>query len=399
METYHRITPKSEIDQRVLSFQKRLSQQDIDGALILQKTDFFYFTGTFQQGWLYIPATGGPLLMIFKDFERARAESPMDEIISVSGAGKVPEALTDMGYPVPKKLGMELDVLPVNLYFQYKKIFKLAEISDISTDIRMLRAVKSDHELACIGEAAKMSDLVAAKAMELIRPGKSEVTLAGELEAYARSLGHQGNVRMRLWGAELFYGHILSGKSAAVPSYLASPTGGYGTSPATAQGAGFKELQPNEPILVDYVAALNGYLSDHARIFSIGSLSQDLMDAHHAMLDVQEMAKEIGRPGMVCEELYNRMVEQASMAGYGEWFMGATDRRIRFTGHGIGLELDEFPFIAKGQKLVLEEGMVIALEPKLIIPGKGVVGIENSFVVTKDGLAALGKFPDGVSQC
>jgi Xaa-Pro aminopeptidase len=69
-----------------------------------------------------------------------------------------------------------------------------------------------------------------------------------------------------------------------------------------------------------------------------------------------------------------------------KYFMGSGNRRIRFIGHGVGLELDEYPFLAKGQQMVLEEGMTLALEPKLIYPGIGVVGIENTHVVTKNGL-------------
>ena len=69
--------------------------------------------------------------------------------------------------------------------------------------------------------------------------------------------------------------------------------------------------------------------------------------------------------------------------------MGATDRRIRFIGHGVGLELDEFPFIARGHEMPLAEGMVIALEPKAIVPGKGVVGIENMHLITATGSEQL----------
>ena len=77
--------------------------------------------------------------------------------------------------------------------------------------------------------------------------------------------------------------------------------------------------------------------------------------------------------------------------------MGVGERRIRFTGHGIGLELDEFPFLAKGQELKLERNMIIALEPKLIIPGKGVVGIENTHQVTDQGLVSLTRSPDSIT--
>ena len=76
--------------------------------------------------------------------------------------------------------------------------------------------------------------------------------------------------------------------------------------------------------------------------------------------------------------------------------MGVGEQRIRFVGHGVGLELDEFPFLAQGQNLPLEEGMVIALEPKLIFPERGVVGVENTHVVTAHGLEQLAQFQDTV---
>jgi Xaa-Pro dipeptidase len=81
---------------------------------------------------------------------------------------------------------------------------------------------------------------------------------------------------------------------------------------------------------------------------------------------------------------------------FGMYSRRTDKRRIRFIGHGIGLELDEFPFLAKGQKMPLEKGMIIALEPKVIIPGKGVVGIENTHVVTENGLEQLGKFREDI---
>jgi len=77
--------------------------------------------------------------------------------------------------------------------------------------------------------------------------------------------------------------------------------------------------------------------------------------------------------------------------------MGAGDRKIRFAGHGLGLELDEFPFIAKGQTLALEKGMMIALEPKVVFPEKGVVGIENTLLVTDNGLESLTTFSDKIT--
>jgi len=90
------------------------------------------------------------------------------------------------------------------------------------------------------------------------------------------------------------------------------------------------------------------------------------------------------------------MISLAKEKGYADVFMGAGERKIRFTAHGVGLELDEFPFLAMGQKMVLEKGMVIALEPKAVIPGIGVVGIENTLLVTDTGLEALTILSDDI---
>jgi Xaa-Pro aminopeptidase len=390
-------TPKDEIDNRIAGLQRILSQQGLDGALILQRADLFYFTGTIQQGSLYVPAAGEPLLMVNKILARARAESSIDRIVPLGSPKTIPDQLRQAGWTPPQRLGLELDVLPTNLYFSYREIFNGAEIVDISTDIRLLRAVKSVYEIELIREAAAYSDRVAACVPDLMREGMTEIELAGRVEAEARRMGHQGIVRMRLWGSELFYGHLLSGPSGAVPSYLASPTGGSGVSPAVAQSAGFRVIRRHEPVLVDYVFAYRGYISDHARIFAIGKLPDELVQAHCAMIELQVRIKSMAKPGVTAGYIYDFGLDYAKKLGYGDHFMGVGKERIRFVGHGVGLELDEFPFLNAGQTMPLQEGMVIALEPKVIFPGKGVVGIENTHVVTKDGLEQLGRYPDDIA--
>ena len=397
VELYTPGAPLQELQARIEKLQKAIQDKGVGGALIVQKTDLFYFASTSQQGWLYVPEFGLPLLMVFKEFDRARIESTLEQVISVVSPKKIPGILAERGYQLPAVLGLELDVLPANLYFQFADIFKTSTIVDVSTEIRLIRAVKSAYEIEILRQAALLSDTVAAKVPELLQPGKTEVALAGELEAYARSLGHQGIIRMRLFGSELFYGHLMSGPAAAVPSYLASPTGGQGVSPTISQGAGFNKIKKNEPVLFDYAFAFQGYISDHARIFSIGALPDELMGAHEAMLKIQEETKKRARPGIPSGDIYEMMVAMAESMGYGEFFMGVGDRRIRFTGHGVGLELDEFPFLAKGQKLPLASGMVIALEPKVILPGKGVVGIENTMLLTDTGLESLSTIDDHIT--
>ncbi|NJL58789.1 MAG: aminopeptidase P family protein [Desulfobacteraceae bacterium] len=389
-------TPKSEIDPRIRNFQAQMKAAGTDGALILQNTDLFYFAGTIQQSQLYVPADGLPILMVKKNFERACQESRLDRIVPIVSPRQIPEILSHHGYAMPKILGMELDVLPAALYLNFCKIFESSKITDISHPIRMVRSIKSEHEIALIREACRLSDAMFACIGSLIREGVSEVALSGEIEAIARKSGSQGIVRMRLWGSELFYGHFMSGAAAAMPSYLSSPTGGMGTSPATAQGASLKKISKHEPILADYTFAYQGYISDQTRIFSLGSLSDDLLRAHDAMLSVQETVKTHAKPGADVGELYEIAVAHVKKSGYDDNFMGVGDDRIRFIGHGVGLELDEYPFLAKGQTMRLEKNMTIAIEPKLIFPGRGVVGIENTYLVNDDGLEQLTRFEENV---
>jgi Xaa-Pro aminopeptidase len=390
-------TPSSEIDNRINRLRGRMQEVGIDAALILQKSDLLYFAGTIQQAHLYVPVNGDPLLMVRKDLERAAAESAIQKIVPISRPQDLPKLLGDNGHRLPRRLGLELDVLPAALYLTYRDIFSGVDITDISPAVRRVRAVKSDHEIDLITTAAALSDRVAESVAEFLREGMTEIELAGLVESRARRLGHQGIIRMRLWGSELFYGHLMAGPAAAVPSYLASPTGGASLSPAVAQGPSFRPIRRREPILVDYVFAHQGYLSDHTRIFAIEGLPDDLLQAHRAMLTVQAMVKQAAKPGVRTGEIYDMAVEKAADLGYGDNFMGVGEHRIRFIGHGIGIELDEFPFLAQGQRLVFEENMIVALEPKMIFPGVGVVGIENTHVVTADGLRQLGQFKKDVT--
>jgi Xaa-Pro aminopeptidase len=397
MEVFKLSTPKKELYKRIGKFQQALIKKEVSAALISYKTDLFYFSGTIQQGWLYIPAEGAPIFMVFKDFPRAKQESGLDKIIPLKAPQYIPEILKEHGYIIPATVGVEFDVLPVNQFNVYKKVFPKTKFVDVSVEIRLTRAVKSDYEIDIIRRCAEKWDKMMEKASVYIEEGIREVEAAGKLEGYARTLGHQGFIRMRIWTGELLYGHFMSGFSASLPSHLASATGGPGTCAAAAQGAGLKKIGKNEPILIDYAFGVDGYLIDNTRIFSIGKLSDEFLKAHDTMLEAQEIARKMAVPGIPSEDIYFAMLKYVENAGNKDYFMGAGEPRIKFTGHGIGLEIDEFPFIAQGHKLTIEKNMVIAIEPKIVFPGKGVVGIENTHLVTENGLEPLAGFPDDIA--
>lgn len=389
-------TPADEIDARIHKLKEHIEKAAMQGAFILQRSDLFYFTGTVQDAYLFVPLEGDPIFFVIKDFGRAVFESPIERIVPLKNINHLPQILKDNGHQLTGKIGMEFDVLPVNFYLKYQKLFSEATFSDVSVAIRTVRSIKSDYEIDVMKKTAEFSDQVLHTMKTLLKEGLTEMELASLVEAEARKLGHQGIIRMRSWGNEMFYGHLAAGPSAAVPSFLSSPTGGKGVNPSVAQGSSFRPIQKNEPVLFDYVFAYDGYLIDKTRIYAIGQLPDYLMAGHEAMLEIQRMIKTDARPGVLVGDLYDKAVNMASEMGYANNFMGASERRIQFIGHGIGIEVDEYPIIAKGLKMVLAEGMVIAFEPKLIYPGVGVVGIENTYLVTASGLKPFGDYEEGI---
>lgn len=391
-----RYTPKSELDARVGNLQRLMASEDLDGVLILQNVDLFYFSGTTQQSNLYIPRQGLPILMTRRSFPRAQTESKLDRIFPLSSPREVPRILLEYGYPLPRRLGMELDVLPANLYLGYREIFTGVEFCDASPLIRHVRAVKSAYELAAMRRAARMAAAAVVAMPGLLIEGIREIELAGKIEAVGRAHGHQGLAKFRLWNNDMFYGHLMAGKSAAVPSYLASPTGGMGVSPAFPQGPSMRRIKRGEPVLFDFVFISDGYIVDQTRMFAIGSLPDKLRRAHDAMVEIQNAVAGAAKPGATGGELYYLAANLAHRLGYAENLGGIGKERIAFIGHGVGLELDEYPFLAKGQAMALEPGMVIAVEPKFSFPNLGTVGIENTYRVTARGAERITRGSDDI---
>jgi Xaa-Pro dipeptidase len=389
---------KHEIDERLKRFQERLAANGVDGAMLLQKTDLYYLSGTDQDAHLWVPAHNTPLLLVRKSLERAREDSIIEEIVPLPGFSRVPELIRKHTKKLPKRLGLELDILPSRLYMSYRKVFPDAKIVDISPLIRGVRMVKSDYEVSCITKAADMADRMYEKVPGFLAESKTETDLALRLEAFYRGKGHPGLVRTRTFNMECLYGHVMAGKSGAVASNSPGPTGGKGLGPFYSQSAGKDKIGKHEPVFVDYAANVEGYIADQARIFSLGNLPEKFHRAHNVMLEVQETLTEKGRPGVKAGDLYNLALKIAEKAGLEEGFMGYPDP-VPFVAHGVGLEIDEWPIIGRNSDTILEEGMVMALEPKFIFPGQGVVGIENTWVVTQLGMIKLNRFPDDIFEC
>jgi len=381
-----RITPAIELEHRCSRLQKAMSEEGLDAVITVQSADLFYFTGTIQTGALYIPAAGQPLYMVKRDHLRGRMESGLREVIPFASLSNIPMILAEYGYTVPNSVGMEFDVLPVAVFERYKKIFPDATFKDASELIRKTRMIKSLYEIHLMQDAANQVDKVYRAAAECLREGMSDVALAAELERIARLAGHPGLIRMRVFNGEMLFGHTFSGADSAVPAYTDTPLGGLGVTPAFGQGASYKPIERNEPIIIDFSGSCDGYLVDQTRIMAIGSLPPKLVKGYEDMLEIQELMKRLAPQLPSWGDLYDECLSLAVSMGYSENFMGVRGSQVSFIGHGIGIEIDEYPFIARGfHKMMLEPGMAFAFEPKLVFPGEGAIGIENSFYLADDG--------------
>jgi Xaa-Pro aminopeptidase len=205
----------------------------------------------------------------------------------------------------------------------------------------------------------------------------------------AKKCGHEGLLRVRSLNYEAYTWHVLSGLTGGIVSQSDSPMGGLGLSPAFPVGASLKVMKAHEPILVDFGTCFHGFQADETRMFSIGKMEQKFIDAYKACKEVHDTVLKETRPGADCEAIFMKTLTLAEKLGYKESYLGPPGLQTRFIGHGIGLELNELPFIAQGQSYPLEEGMTFAVEPKIVFPGEGSAGLENTVVVTRDGCEIL----------
>ncbi|MGD9300982.1 MAG: Xaa-Pro peptidase family protein [Desulfobacterales bacterium] len=391
--------PASEIISRTLKLQKELRTSDIDGLFIVQRVDLFYFSGTAQNGFLYIPADGAPLLFIKQYLPRAEKESSVDRIIKINSIKEISGLIVDHCGKLPATIGFELDVIPVNDFTFYQSLFPGSKWVDGSPHILKLRRIKSEWEIAQLEKTAEMTRQTFEYMRATIKAGISEMEFAGMFETYARKLGHGARLRVRHYQTEGYPWHVLSGKSGGMVGLLDSPASGTGTSAAFPVGAGSKKLCANEPIMVDLGSVLNGYHMDETRMFAIDAMPQRAMDASRAAIEIHNSTIEKAKPGISVGQLFEHSVRLAKSLGHETPYLGPPGHKVSFIGHGIGLELIEPYIMAQKRNHLLEAGMTFALEPKMVYENEFSAGVESVFLVTETGARLISKAPVEVFVC
>lgn len=377
-----------ELKERLKILQQNLQKEGLAGAFILSNVNLYYYTGIIEAACFYIPADGQPVFLT-----RKRGPLPHDlpwPVRRFKRWGEVFERINEFNYPAPGKLGLEFEKIPASVYLKLRE--SGYSFSDITLLVRNQRALKSDWERALMRETAARDKVLWEMVPEFLKKAQTDYELAGMFEGEARRRGHLGVFRLHGYNQEMATTCVLVDEKGNVPSPYDAPLSGAGTSPAFPFGPSGAKIEEGKPILIDFGGCYFGYVVDQTRNFIIHYVPAEVRKAFDTSVQILKDLEKLAQPGAVCGELYDHALMVAAESGV-PGFMGSHGG-VSFVGHGVGLEIDELPVLARGSQQRLQAGMVLAIEPKFTLPGFGAVGIETSYEVTDHGLVSLSKLAD-----
>jgi len=281
------LVPAAEIFDRLSRLQESLAETTLDGAIIVDVVNLFYFTGTIQQGVLFVPREGNALFFIRSSLERAERETPIKSLIPLKHFDEIAGHITENGHK-SAKLGVDETTIPVTVFKKVSRAFPKSVFEDIGFTLATIRAVKSDYEVELIREAGKRHKIIYDKIPNMISEGITEWELGSAILAEMLNLGFTGVGRLATFNNELFGGAISFGDSGNYPTSSVGPDGLVGLSPAFPLLGGARRLKRNEIIFVDTGFSYHGYYTDKTRMFCLGGFPQAAKDAHKTCLDIQE---------------------------------------------------------------------------------------------------------------
>jgi Xaa-Pro aminopeptidase len=378
------------LQERLARLQAVLAAQQIDVAILQFATDLFYYTGSVQPLYLLVPPAGEARILARKAISRIADEAPQLPLHPFSGTKDLAAILRAAGVQDAKRVGFTLDTASYVSVTRLLKLFPGAEPVDLSWDVRTLRMVKSEDEIAVQARAGEIMRRVPELVRAHFRPGITELELSAALEYAFRLAGHDLLIRPRREGVEMSAcGICVAGARSLAGSKFEGIAGGTGLSSAVPYGATRAVIAEGEPILIDVAFVLEGYHLDQTRMAVWGTPDPEVTRVYDAMLDVQQVTFAAMRPGASWEAVWEATLARVEALGYADTFMGSGREQVKFVGHGVGLELDEPPFLAPGMDFPLAAGMVVAVEPKVALPTHGVIGIEDTVVIRENGIQRL----------
>jgi len=316
---------------------------------------------------IFVPHT--PLVIVLPELETAKTTS-LEYSIQVFPYGENPsswdssfkQAVVSAKIDRQSRVGVEPRTMRFLEYQYLRKAAPDAQFVSAEEEIAELRLRKDENEIAAMRKAVDIAQIALRATLPFVKMNMTERDLASELVLQLFKAGSDPDMP--------FFPIVSSGPNSANPH--ASPSD--------------RLLTPGDLLVVDWGASYHGYCSDITRTFAIGEPGPEEARIAKIVLDANTAAREVARPGVKANHIDQAARLVIDQAGYGNFF-------IHRTGHGLGMEGHEPPYIRSDNELILGTGMAFTIEPGIYLPGQNGVRIEDNIVITHDGSICLTDLP------
>ena len=259
-------------------------------------------------------------------------------------------------------IGVEDGAMRLLEYRLLQTVFPNAKFVDATDSIGSLRMYKDRSEIAAMQQAAEIAERALSAAITEIQVGMTERQVANLLLQKLLSAGSTGELP--------FQPIVSTGPNGANPHAVPSE----------------RKLQKGDLLVIDFGASVEGYYSDITRTFAIAEYSDEQKLIHNTVRAANQAGHAAASPGVACGDVDTSTRKVIEDAGYGKYF-------IHRTGHGLGMQAHEPPYIRRGNLMLLEPGMTFTIEPGIYLPGQFGVRIEDDVLITESGLHSFSSFP------
>jgi len=353
---------------RINEFYQWMKENQLNATVITSPANVYYFTNFYSNPHerfmgLFLLENEEPILILpALDVHEAKEKIKITKRIYGYADHEGPEMIIQqyVASSHERALGFEENQVSYKKASWLKSILKIKDTFDIEEGINQLRLTKDSLEINYLKEAAEWADKAVEYGIEAIKPGRSELEVIASIEY---KLKQQGIEKMS------FDTMVLTGLKSAAP-----------------HGKPGKEtIQKGDLVLFDLGVKLNGYCSDISRTVAVGNISEKQKEIYSVVQQAQELAIKSVKAGVPIKNIDLAAREFIQKAGYGEYFMHRT-------GHGLGIEVHEYPSIHEKNEILLKKGMVFTIEPGIYLPEVGGVRIEDDIVATEEDAYVLTSF-------
>ena len=354
-------TPPLMTEARIAGLRERMSEHALDALLVTSLPGIRYLTGFSGSSALAVVTAKRAYFVSDSRYAlQSRREVRLFRRI-IGRRGLLEDAAASHALRGCRTVGFESDAMTYSQYRALRRIFPGVRFRPGDGIVESMALVKEAREVACIAQAASISDAVFSDVLKILRPGLTELEIAGEISWLNRRRGSE---------SDPFEVIVASGPRAAMPH--ARPTA--------------RKIRKGEFILLDFGSTVRGYCSDLTRTVAMGRVTGRLREAYRAVLEANARASAAARGGMTARSLDAAARRCIRARGFGRYFVHAL-------GHGLGLRVHERPRISALSREVLQTGSIITIEPGVYIPGCGGVRIEDDVLLGDTGCRVLTRSP------